>query len=158
MKNGIKRFGAWLGRHRKGIFVTLVFAVVLAGTAAYSYQLGEKQGKKTVPKTTDFASMFSKNLSKKLAGDQPAKTPATTSINNSGFFRFTGTVQKIDKTTLTIKIENGSVMNLQLKDGQTYLQNGKQQPVAGLKRNTTIVTTGSIKNDGSFAPTVIQAK
>lgn len=156
MKNGIKRFRSWLGHHRKGIVVALILALALAGTAAYSYRLGEKQGKKSALKAPDFKSLFAKNLPNRTKTNQPAKT--TGSINNSGFFRLTGTVQKVDKTTLTIKIENGSTITLQLKDGQTYLQGGKQQPITGLKRNATIVSTGTIKNDGSFAATVIQAK
>lgn len=157
MKKVIKRFGLWLGGHRKAVLAAVIFLAVLVGTATYSYKLGQDQGKKSVKKAPDFASMF-KNLPKKSTTNQTPQSTTPKVTSNSGFFRLTGIVQKVDKSSISLKLENNSVVVLQLKEGQTYLQNGSQQSVQNIKRNTTIVTTGSIKPDGSFLPTVIQAK
>ena len=159
LKKFLKKLTSWLKAHRKGIFFTILFIAALAVTASVAYHKGQEQGKKTASKASS-ASSFLKDWPERLKEQRTKNTAKSTKTTNtnSGFFRLSGTVQKVDKTLVTIKLANGTLINLTVKADQTYLNNGSKAPISQLKKNTSISATGTISGDGNFGASVIQTK
>ena len=157
MKNFFSAIGRWIKSHGKAIMIVLLMGMLLAGTAYGFYNLGKKQTAAANRKALTAASLF-KNMPK------PTKTPQSTAktlqlpTTSAGFYRLNGTVQKNDKNVVTIKLTNGSTINLEAKEGFTYYNGKDKFPLNQLKKNTTVLATGTIGARGNFAVTAIQTQ
>lgn len=126
---------------------------VLGGTAVFSYKAGEKQAAKT-NKSALTSSLFNKDILKNLAKQSKNKPATSTSsnafTNSSGFFRLSGTIQTVSKSSYVIKLSSGNLVTVTTKDTTTYYQGSAKLDAKSINKNTQIIVMGTIGSDGAF--------
>lgn len=155
----LRKLKNWIIRHKRLLAKTLIIGCLLVLTAIASYNIGLKQQAEKANRTSSANTL---ERLKKTAADKKTKkstssntTPAT--ATSSGFYRLHGTVDKISKTSLVIKLSSGNVVTLSITETTPYYQNGTKGAITNLKKDAKIMAVGSIGKDGDFKVTTIQA-
>jgi len=156
----MKKITNFISALKKHLIFTVLAIVALTVTAGLSYRVGQQQATsapKASPKSAVqlFNSDGIKEAAKRAAQSKPT-APASTLKTSSGFYRLSGTVTATNKNSITLKLTNSSRIVLTTKETTNYYDGKTKLTLTDLKKNMSVIATGTVASDGTFTVTTIQ--
>lgn len=134
--------------------VALGAALLLLDAVAF-YQLGRTQDKAPVSSAAnpiDFTKQLPHPTSPRMAATDTAKNH-----KSSGYFYLNGVITARENASLKLKLPHGETLELMLTDKTSIIYHGAKQVITALPLGSNVIVTGTIKSDGRFDASVVNA-